>query len=64
VSAELEARKTAAAALCADFRREADDYLDRGADRPEYDSWAWRLYTALGLLLDGIDTAAGGGDSR
>jgi hypothetical protein len=54
VSAELEARKTAAAALVADFRRAADDYLDRDGERPDYSDWAWRLYTALDLLLDGL----------
>jgi hypothetical protein len=62
MTAELEARKTAAAAVCADFKRVTDDYLDRDGERPDYSGWAWRLYTALGLLLDGI--GAEGGDSR
>jgi hypothetical protein len=53
--AELEARKTAAAAVVADFKRETDESIDAGGPLPNYQAWAWRLYTSLGLLLDGME---------
>jgi hypothetical protein len=55
VSAELAARRTAAAAVAADFTREADAYLDDDGRRPDFDSWAWRLHTELRLVLDRLD---------
>jgi hypothetical protein len=51
--AELTARITAAAAVLGDFRRADDDYLDQGCARPDYSSWAHRLASALGSVLDG-----------
>lgn len=55
MSAELAARRTAAAAVAADFKRETDGYLDAGGPRPDFDLWAWRLHTELGLVLDHLD---------
>jgi hypothetical protein len=46
VSAELEARRTAAAALLADYQRAAE-----GADVADRAMWGARLADALGYLL-------------
>lgn len=41
VSAEIDARRTAAAAVVADFEREVDGYTHRRADRkPDMATWA------------------------
>jgi hypothetical protein len=55
VSAELSARRTAAAAVTADFRHEADRYIDAGGPRPDFSAWAWRLHTELRLVLDRLE---------
>lgn len=55
MSAELEARRTSAAAVLADFKRETDAYIAGSDPRPDFDSWAWRLYTELGLMVAGSD---------
>jgi hypothetical protein len=52
MSAELEARRTAAAAVAGDFRRATDAYIDADGPQPDYNGWAWRLYTELLVLLD------------
>ena len=49
--AELAARRTAAAALLADFRRRVDDYLDRGAAEPSWHDCAFRLSSELSNVL-------------
>ncbi len=54
MNAELAARRTAAAAMASDFRRVTDDYLDRGGERPDWSSWAFRLVSAVSSLLDVI----------
>lgn len=51
MSAELSARITAATAVLADFKRETDAYLDKGARRPDFDGWAWRLQLELQMVL-------------
>jgi len=55
VSAELAARRTAAAAALADFGAANDAYLDDPAGqtpRPDYGSWAYRLAVELRALID------------
>ena len=42
MSAEMAARRTAAAAVLADFSRSVDNYLDRGATAPPWQDWAFR----------------------
>jgi hypothetical protein len=52
-AAELAARKTAAAAaVLADFHRESDAYLDAGGSVPDWSSYAFRLASELGSVLD------------
>jgi hypothetical protein len=51
VSAELAARRTAAGAALADFRREA---LDEG-QTPDYSAWAVRLATEVRSLLEQLE---------
>jgi hypothetical protein len=63
VSAELAARRTAAAALLADWHSEWHRYLGAPVDHrpPDYAVWVPRLASMLALLLDGLavdDTAA------
>jgi hypothetical protein len=60
VSAELAARRTAAAAVADDFKRETDAYIDAGGPRPDFGSWAWRLHTELRLVLDRLDAGEPG----
>jgi hypothetical protein len=55
MSAEMEARRTAAAAVLADFRQAVDAYLDEGKPRPDYGVLAGRLAVELGALLDQLD---------
>jgi hypothetical protein len=55
VTAELEARRTSAAAVLADFDRVSGAYLDDPsgqAPRPDYGALAYRLRTELGSLLE------------
>jgi hypothetical protein len=62
VSAELAARRTAAAAVLADFRA-AEAAFERGLrDRPAYPAWALRLAQHLRYVLDapGADDQATG----
>ena len=61
MSAELAARRTAAAAALADFRREMDKYIDsKGAvPRPDMSTWAWRLSSELGSVLQRLDVEDG-----
>lgn len=63
VTAELQARRTAAAAVAADFDREIDAYLDRpaGTAGPDYSTWAVRMRAELRSLLEDEkpDPAAG-----
>jgi hypothetical protein len=59
VSAELAARRTAAAAVLADFRREADKYIGdptRTVPRPDYSMWAYRLASELMSVLQRLET--------
>jgi hypothetical protein len=54
VSAELAARRTAAAAVLGDFRRAADKFTGdttRTVPRPDYSMWAWRLSSELASVL-------------
>jgi hypothetical protein len=58
VSAELAARRTAAAAALGDFRRAADKFIDdptRTVPRPDYSMWAWRLSSELGSVLQRLE---------
>jgi hypothetical protein len=60
--AELAARRTAAAAVLADFKRDADDFVRGRAPepaKPSYVDWAFRLSRELQSLLD-ITAPAGG----
>jgi hypothetical protein len=52
MSADLTARRTAAAAALADYRRESD-----GLDMTGRALWAERLASLLGLVLDELDRA-------
>jgi hypothetical protein len=63
VSAELAARRTAAAAVLADWLREWHRYLGDPVNNraPDYPVWAPRLSGMLALVLDGLavdDTSA------
>lgn len=62
MSAELAARRTAAAAVLADFRA-AEAAFERGLrDRPAYPAWALRLEQHLRYVLvelDALDVQAG-----
>jgi len=58
VSAELAARRTAAAAVLADFRREAWDFIEDdtfSAPQPDYTAWAFRLAEELASVLCRLD---------
>ena len=55
MSAELDARRTAAAAVAADFTRETDAYIDADGPRPDFAAWAWRLLSELRLILAQLD---------
>jgi hypothetical protein len=60
VSAELAARRTAAAAELAAFRRAADEFIDdatRAVPRPDYSMWAFLLGQHLGSLLQPLEAA-------
>lgn len=61
MSAELAARRTAAAAVLGDFRR-ADaaffGHSPRTAPKPNYSDWAARLATELASLLRRLDLEA------
>jgi hypothetical protein len=61
VSAELSARRTAAAAVLADFKRETDRYIDTNGTvpRPDMGMWAWRLSSELRSVLQRLDDEAG-----
>jgi hypothetical protein len=62
VSAELAARRTAAAAVLGDFRRETDKYIDdtaRTIPRPDMGMWAWRLASELGSVLQRLEAEDG-----
>lgn len=52
MSAELAVRRTAAAAVVADFDREANAYIAGTGEVPDWSAWAWRLRTELVLVLD------------
>ena len=61
MSPELSARRTAAAAVLADFKRETGKYLDdpaKATPRPDYSMWAWRLASELGSVLQRLDDEA------
>ena len=60
-SAELRARTTMARAVVADFRAEADAYLNDGASAPDFAAWAYRLCTALDGLLSELARTPGPG---
>ncbi len=55
MSAEMEARRTAAAAVLTDFHQTVDAYLDEGKPHPVYGALAGRLAVELGALLDQLD---------
>lgn len=58
MSAELNARRTAAVAVVADFRRESDAFIadaSKTLPKPEYSSWAFRLSAELASLLSWLD---------
>lgn len=55
ISAELAARITAARATHSGFTKAADAYLDSDGERPDYASWAFRLSSALEMLLAELD---------
>jgi hypothetical protein len=54
VSAELAARRTAAAAVAADFHTTMVAWLG-GGERPDYAAWAQRLEQHLRYVLDALD---------
>lgn len=59
MSAELAARRTAAAAVLGDFRRAADEFIDdstRKVPRPDYSLWAFRLASEVLSLLQRLET--------
>ena len=61
MSAELAARRTAAAAALGDFRRAADAFIDdptRTVPRPDYSLWAFRLASELLSILQRLETEA------
>jgi hypothetical protein len=55
--AELAARRTAAAAVLADFHAAAVAF-QRGGERPDHAMWALRLEQHLRYVLDGLDVEA------
>ena len=62
MSAELAARRTAAAAVLADFKRETDKFIDdpaRATPRPDMGTWAWRLSSELRSVLQRLDDEDG-----
>lgn len=62
MSAELAARRTAAAAVLGDFRRAADEFIDdntRTVPRPDYSMWAFRLASELMSVLQRLEVEAG-----
>jgi hypothetical protein len=61
VSAELAARRTAAAAVLGDFKRETDKYIDTNGTvpRPDMGMWAWRLAAELDSVLQRLEGEAG-----
>ena len=62
MSAELAARRTAAAAVLGDFRRAADEFINditRKVPQPDYSLWAFRLASELTSVLQRIDAAQG-----
>lgn len=61
VTAELLARRTAAAALAADFRAEV---TRQPATWQPDGEWAFRLALALESLVEQIDAIVDGGDGR
>jgi hypothetical protein len=66
VSAELAARRTAAAAVLADFKSAADALIDDDTltmPRQDYSMWAWRLASELGSVLDRLNAEAAGQDA-
>ncbi|MGB6457188.1 MAG: hypothetical protein WBH47_22185 [Streptosporangiaceae bacterium] len=59
MSTEVEARRTAAAAVVADFQREVDAWTHRRAGtQPDMPTWAFRLRDQLRSLLEMPDPAA------
>jgi len=52
--AELAARRTAASALRADFKRESYAYAMENGPVPDWVTWAQRLSLALAGLLEGV----------
>ena len=60
MSAELAARRTAAAAVLADFKRETDKYIDTSGTvpRPDMGMWAWRLSSELASVLQRLEAEA------
>ena len=59
MSAELAARRTAAAAVLGDFRRAVDEFIDDGTrtvPRPDYSMWAFRLASEVLSLLQRRET--------
>jgi hypothetical protein len=60
VSAELSARRTAAAAALGDFKRETDKYIDTSGTvpRPDMGMWAWRLSSELASVLQRLEAEA------
>jgi hypothetical protein len=62
MSAELAARVTAAAAVLADYRRAADEWIEDETltvPRPNYARWAFRLAGELRALLACLDREPG-----
>ena len=57
MSAELAGRRTAAAAVLADFRQETDRYIDAAGavPRPDMGMWAWRLSSELASVLQRLE---------
>ena len=59
MTAELAARITAARAVYADYRREADDWRVE----PDWAAWALRLAAELGALLEFLGKPSDPGDT-
>lgn len=55
MSAELQARRTVAAAVPADCQRNRDRFCDRGSREPDAIAWCGRLGIALESLLEQLD---------
>jgi len=54
----MAARRTAAAAVLADFRHAADEFIDDTTGtvaRPDYSAWAFHLASELGSVLSRLD---------